>query len=378
MGRKNKNVKKGRRPRGNPRRRAAASRDMNVEDGRLTLRLQQFSQLSKQQLVVGAGVNHCLTIQPATICGECGNQRIRCPCQKCSEACGKVLDLSRYRDPYNLNSFPCGEYAIRCSTCFGTKAAVKDAAATRFHFGNMTFVEDLQDRLLYKSGECKLYYWPGYQRDERVEDAGDDEEVTPSQLASVLAWMQQRFDDERNSDERTQPESISDSVMRSIKSDIARLPLAICGRTLLAILQLSKHYHKLITAVSGRNPDKDISDLVQASDILLGRERIVRAEYEYLATAQDRCWLCWDTRTICPGCTHGMVPTEYFGGCGDLIRCPICMDPEETQIDCDIKKEATGIPNFLSAAKYYDRYRHMKKSILAKYPQTDVAEPTSS
>jgi hypothetical protein len=48
----------------------------------------------------------------------------------------------------------------------------------------------------------------------------------------------------------------------------------------------------------------------------------------------NRCYLCWNARKVCPRCTDGKIGIEFkelFMGCGELIRCPVCVDPMARQ-----------------------------------------------
>ena len=46
-----------------------------------------------------------------------------------------------------------------------------------------------------------------------------------------------------------------------------------------------------------------------------------------------KCKLCNDSKLVCPGCTGGEIPDEFFASCGQLIRCPLCVGYTEARQD---------------------------------------------
>jgi hypothetical protein len=112
--------------------------------------------------------------------------------------------------------------------------------------------------------------------------------------------------------------------------------------------------------------DEEIEYLTEEIDCYLGNKE----------TKDNRCWMCSDSRRVCPGCTRGKIPRELFMGCGVAVRCPVCMDYESAFDDINfyLRHYDDDSSDEDKTAERRARRRTVKKAIVAKYPHADVSQ----
>jgi len=81
------------------------------------------------------------------------------------------------------------------------------------------------------------------------------------------------------------------------------------------------------------------------------------------------CPLCSTSRTICPGCTRGLIGEvgheDLFMGCGVELRCPLCVGEEEAYADKDFWRAHYHDNNTEETTQYS---RMQEADIEKKYP----------